>query len=46
MYYLKFTFNTIHDGGGQKKNPTSFSPVTSTNEGISPKNFLLVLTIF
>ena len=27
-------------GGGAKKTPTSFSPVTSTNVGISPKNFL------
>ena len=27
-------------GGGQKGSPTSFSPVTSTNVGISPQNFL------
>ena len=27
-------------GGGQKDPPTSFSPVTSTNVGISPQNFL------
>ena len=27
-------------GGGPKKPPTSFSPVTSTNVGINPKNFL------
>ena len=27
-------------GGGQKGPPTSFSPVTSTNVGISPQNFL------
>ena len=38
-------FNPIKDGGGEgggKKppSPTSFSPVTSTNVGISPKNFL------
>ena len=26
--------------GGQKDSPTSFSPVTSTNVGISPWNFL------
>ena len=26
--------------GRQKDPPTSFSPVTSTNVGISPKNFL------
>ena len=34
-------FNPIQDGGGIKKTPpTSFSPVTSTNVGISPQNFL------
>ena len=27
-------------GGGQKGPPTSFSPVTSRNVGISPKSFL------
>ena len=27
--------------GGQKGPSTSFSPVTSTNVGISPKNFLI-----
>ena len=27
-------------GGDQKEPPTSFSPVTSTNVGISPQNFL------
>ena len=36
--------NPIHDGGGgggQKGTPaTSFSSVTYTNVGISPKNFL------
>ena len=34
--------NPIQDpggGGGQKAPPTSFYPVTSTNVGISPKNF-------
>ena len=32
--------NPIQDGGGrQKASCTSFSPVTSTNVGISPKNF-------
>ena len=32
--------NPIQDGGGGKKaSCTSFSPVTSTNVGISPKNF-------
>ena len=32
--------NPIQDGGGQRSPPTSFSPVTSTNVGISPQNFL------
>ena len=34
-------FNPIHDGwgGGQKGPPTSFSPVTSINVGISLQNF-------
>ena len=27
-------------GGGKKASPTSFSPVTSTNAGIKPQNFL------
>ena len=27
-------------GGGKKAPPTSFSPVTSTNLGFGPKNFL------
>ena len=43
------SFNRIQGGGGggggcgngyQKDPPTSFSPVTSRNIGISPKNFL------
>ena len=45
------SFNSIQDGGGwggvgvggwggQKDPPTSFSPVISTNVGISPKNVL------
>ena len=29
-------------GGGAKRPPTSLSPVTSTNVGISPQNFLTV----
>ena len=35
-------FNPIQDGkGGDKKAPpTSFSPVTSTNVGTNPQNFL------
>ena len=28
--------NPIQDGGDQKGPPTSFSPVTSTNVGLSP----------
>ena len=34
--------NPIQDlgGGGQKDPPKSFSPVTSTNVGLSPQNFL------
>ena len=37
---LVVLLNPIQDGGegvGQKGPPTSFSPVTSTNVGISPK---------
>ena len=38
------SFNPIQDGEGgggwAKRPPTSFSPVTSTNVGISPENFL------
>ena len=38
--------NPIQDGEGQKAPHTSFSPVTSTNLGIIPQNFLiLVLTL-
>ena len=33
-----YLFNTIH--GAKKPPPTSFSPVTSTNVGNSPQNFL------
>ena len=33
--------NPIQDGkGGQRGPPTSFSPITSTNVGLSPQNFL------
>ena len=32
-------FNPIQDGGWQK-GPYQFSPVTSTNVGFGPKNFL------
>ena len=34
-------FNPFQDGGGQKPPPTSFSPVPSTNVGISHQNFLI-----
>ena len=34
------TFNPIQDGVQKAPSLTSFSPVTSTNVGISPKNFL------
>ena len=35
-------FNPIQDGGEQKATPPiSYSPVTSTNVGISPQNFLM-----
>ena len=35
-----FLFNPIEDGERQKGCPTDFYPATSTNVGISPKNFL------
>ena len=35
-----FYLNPIQDGAGQKVPPTSFSPVNSTNVGVSPQNFL------
>ena len=42
-YIMKFeaekAINPIQDGGGKKMPPNSFPPVTSTNVGISPKNF-------
>ena len=36
------SFNPIQNGQNGQKGPppTSFSPVTSTNVGISPQNFL------
>ena len=42
VIYLHPMFNPIQDwnGGTQKDRRTSFSPVTSTNVGISPKNFV------
>ena len=39
LHHLK-NLNPIHDGGGSKRSPSSFPPVTSTNVGISPQNFL------
>ena len=39
-FYASQQFNPIYDGGRAKRSsPISFSPVTSTNVGISPKNF-------
>ena len=42
-----YGFNPIQNGGagggtggGKKASPTSFSPLTSTNVGFSPQNFL------
>ena len=38
---VEIYINPIQDGGGEPKMPpTSFSPVTSANVGISPQNFL------
>ena len=49
LIYLRseiLMFNPIQKGPNQKGSPTSFCPVTSTNVGISPKTFwLLVLTL-
>ena len=41
FFINSFFINLIQDGRGGKKAPppTSFSPVTSTNVGISPKLF-------
>ena len=36
IYLLK----PVQDGGGKKAAPTSFSPATSRNVGMGPKNFL------
>ena len=38
LHFMPNIVNPIQDGG--KGPPTSFYPVTSTNVGISPKNFL------
>ena len=40
---LTVVLNPIQDGGGggaKRHSPSIFSPVTSTNVGISPQNFL------
>ena len=34
-------FHEVEFTGGQKCSPSSFSPVTSANVGISPQNFLI-----
>ena len=38
QWEIDLILNPIQDGGGRP--PTSFSPVTSTNVGIRPQNFL------
>ena len=43
---LHYVLNPIQDGGWEgeaKKNPTSFSPVTSRKVRISPKTFWLLV---
>ena len=40
LYYLFNIYSVL--GGGEKPPPTSFSPVTSTNVGISLQNFLIL----
>ena len=45
IYFLKHFMKSLfrmgrRGGGGQKGPPTSFFPVTSTNVGIGPYNFL------
>ena len=40
MYIYTHLLNPIQDGGSKKAPATSFSPVTSTNVGISPQNSL------
>ena len=38
---ISMNLNPIQDRGGAKRPPhTSFSPVTSTNVGVSPQDFL------
>ena len=39
-HFMKSLFRMGRRGGGQKGPPTSFFPVTSTNVGIGPYNFL------
>ena len=46
MLSKKFSINPSQDGGcgvGQKGLSHQFSPITSTNVGITPKTLLLVL---
>ena len=42
--WISHIFNLVQNGGGRgggrKKPPTSFSPATSANVGITPQNFL------
>ena len=40
QYLALYVFNPIQDGGAKRPLPISFSPVTSTNVGISSQNFL------
>ena len=37
---LFLSFKPIKGGEGAKRPPTSFSPVSSANEGINPQDFL------
>ena len=49
MFGLSIVLTLFSMGGGGRQNgsPTSFFPVTSTNVGISPQNFLTFnLTIY
>ena len=39
-YKKRLLLTLLRMEGGQKGPPTSFSPVISTNVGISPQNFL------
>ena len=39
---VRVSLTLFSSGWGKKRPPTSFPPVTSTNEGISLQNFLIV----